>query len=106
MDDKLNVLIIEDKPSDVQLELEMLARNGIEFEHRVVEDEQAFLDAVERDMPDIIISDYVLPSFDGIRALELVRECGIVCPFIIVTGSVGEEVAVQCLKAGAWDYVL
>jgi PAS domain S-box-containing protein len=106
MDDRLNILIIEDKPSDVELEMQILERSGIKAEHRVVEDEESFLSAVEKDMPDIIISDYVLPSFDGIRALELVRERGIQCPFIIVTGSVGEEVAVQCLKAGAWDYVL
>jgi two-component sensor histidine kinase len=102
----LKVLIIEDLPDDaalVELELE---RAGLEPECTRVETAAALEKALEGQEWDIIISDYNLPGFDGLAALEIVRKSGKDIPFIIVSGTVGEETAVEAVIAGAQDYVM
>jgi PAS domain S-box-containing protein/putative nucleotidyltransferase with HDIG domain len=75
-------------------------------EFRRVETQEAYLAALESFWPDIIISDFKLPLFDGMRALKIALERAPDTPFIISTGSTNEDTAVECMKAGAWDYVI
>ena len=105
MSGPLRVLILEDTPSDVELAVRELRRAGFDPEWECVETEEAFLQKIE-DHFDIILSDYSMPQFDGIRALRLVKERGIQVPFILVSGTMGEETAVAAMKEGASDYLL
>jgi PAS domain S-box-containing protein len=102
---KIRILYVEDVPADAELTLFEISRNGISFSHTIVETKKDYIDALISITPDIIISDYYLPQFDGMNALSLRNEIAPQTPFILVTGSVNEEVAVECLKAGADDYI-
>jgi two-component system cell cycle sensor histidine kinase/response regulator CckA len=102
----LRVLILEDVPMDAELVEYELERARIPFEARCVDTRDAFLEALDHFQPDLILSDYTLPRFDGMAALRLARERAPSVPFLIVTGSVNEETAVGCMKAGATDYLL
>src|SRR6185295_19774665 len=75
-------------------------------ETRRVESREDFARAVKEFAPDLILSDYAVPRFDGMAALALARELAPTVPFIIVTGSVNEETAVRCMHAGASDYLI
>ncbi|HEX4629378.1 MAG TPA: response regulator [Chthoniobacterales bacterium] len=101
----LRVLIVEDQPSDAELLLRELRRAGYEPQWKRVFAEEDFLPELEADY-DIILSDYSMPRFDGIRALRLLNECGSQIPFILVSGTMGEETAVAAMKEGATDYLL
>jgi PAS domain S-box-containing protein len=103
---RLRILILEDVPMDAELVEYELQRASIPFEARRVDTREAFLEAIEQFRPDLILSDYTLPRFDGMAALGLARERAPAVPFLIVTGSVNEETAVGCMKAGATDYLL
>lgn len=102
---KLRILLVEDNPADCELTLRELRRSGIEAEWKRVESEEEYREEIKADY-DIILSDYSLPSFDGFRALEILRESGRDIPFILISGTVGEETAVQAMKYGASDYLL
>ena len=102
----LRVLILEDVPMDAELVEYELERARIPFQSRCVDSRDAFLEALDQFQPDLILSDYTLPRFDGMAALGLARERAPSVPFLIVTGSVNEETAVGCMKAGATDYLL
>ena len=102
----LRILILEDVPMDAELMEYELERARIPFLSRRVDSRDAFLDALEEFGPDLILSDYTLPRFDGMTALSLAKERAPSIPFLIVTGSVNEETAVGCMKAGATDYLL
>jgi PAS domain S-box-containing protein len=102
---RLRVLILEDTPSDVELAVMELRRAGYTPEWECVETEEAFLEKLQGNF-DIILSDYSMPQFDGIRALRLVRGQGVQIPFILVSGTMGEETAVAAMKEGASDYLL
>jgi len=106
MTEILRVLIVEDLPTDAELEQRevRLVRPHAEFLR--VESREEFLAALEAFRPDFILSDYKLPHFDGMTALQLAQERVPEVPFIIVTGSQNEDTAVACMKAGAWDYVI
>jgi PAS domain S-box-containing protein len=106
MPEPLHVLFVEDVATDAELAEREMRLGGLEFVSRRVESGEEFLAALEEFRPDVIISDYTLPSFDGIAALGLAREHLPLVPFILVTGTLSEETAVECMKAGAWDYVL
>ena len=106
MSDKLRVLIIEDVPTDAELMECELQDAGIAVSARRVETKEAYIEALSTFLPDIILSDYSLPAFNGITALELKLERAPDTPFIFVTGALGEEVAIDLLKQGATDYVL
>jgi signal transduction histidine kinase len=102
----LRILINEDTPADADLLEYAIRKAGIDFVSTRVETRAAFLGALQESTPDVIISDYSLPTFDGMQALELAKEHVPFTPFIIATGALNEETAVECLKAGADDYVL
>jgi signal transduction histidine kinase len=101
----LRVLIVEDMPHDADLMVRELQRAGYAPEWECVEDEPAYLAALARPI-DIILSDYTLPQFSALRALQLRDEQHITVPLIVVTGTVGEETAVACIKHGAADFLL
>jgi two-component system sensor histidine kinase UhpB len=102
----LRIVILEDLPSDIDLVLYELRQAKIPHSSRIASDQSQFLAALQADKPDIILSDFRLPGFDGLEALDLaLRVCADV-PFIFVSGAIGEEVAIDALKRGATDYVL
>jgi signal transduction histidine kinase/CheY-like chemotaxis protein len=101
----LRVLIVEDQPSDAELIVHELRRGGFDPNWQRVESEAGYLASLHHNL-DIVLSDYTMPQFDGLRALRLLQRQELDVPFIIVTGTVGEEAAVECLKQGAADYLL
>ncbi|MFN2542462.1 MAG: response regulator [Chthoniobacterales bacterium] len=101
----LNVLIVEDNPSDAELMLRELRRAGFAPDWRRVDTEADFSTNLDPKI-DIILSDYSMPQFSGLRALELVNERRLAVPFIIVSGSIGEDTAVAAMRSGASDYLL
>ncbi|MCC8998347.1 MAG: EAL domain-containing protein [Candidatus Contendobacter sp.] len=103
---KLRILFVEDVPADAELAARVLHKEGWSFTSIRVESQEEFLKALADYRPELIISDYSLPQFDGMRALQLSLDSDPNLPFIILTGSTNEEIAVDCIKAGAWDYVL
>jgi signal transduction histidine kinase len=101
----LRVLIVEDRPSDAELLVHMLRRGGFEPEWTRVETQTEYLAQLDP-MIDIILADYSLPQFSGLEALRLLQERGLSIPFIVITGTAGEEAAVSALHLGADDYLL
>ena len=106
MDTTLQVLILEDEASDAELAIHELRATGLDFVWRRVSTRNEFLEAMRTFRPDIVLSDYKLPRFDGLAALRIVLEIAPATPLILLTGSTNEETAVECMKAGATDYVL
>ncbi len=102
----LRVLVVEDSEDDILLLKRQLQRGGYDLTLERVETAIQMSAALDRQRWDVIISDYNLPQFSGLAALELMQARGIDLPFIIVSGVIGEEVAVQAMKAGAHDYVM
>jgi signal transduction histidine kinase len=101
----LNVLILEDRPDDAELMLHALRRAGFDPDWQRVETAADYLAHLQADV-DVILADYSLPQFDALRALQLLQERGVDIPFIIVSGTIGEELAVAAMKQGAADYLL
>ncbi len=106
MDKELKVLILEDQNTDAELMERELRKEGISFSSRRVETKEDFLRELKDFAPDLILSDYKLPSFNGSSALAIAREQCPEVPFIFVSGIIGEELAIETLKEGATDYVL
>jgi PAS domain S-box-containing protein len=106
----LKILILEDSPEDVDLIKRELERGGITFSSVVAKKKNEFENALSEFKPDIILSDHSLPQFNSIEALKLYKEyqkeTNVSIPFILITGTVSEEFAVQSIKAGADDYIL
>jgi PAS domain S-box-containing protein len=102
----LRILFVEDLPSDTELAEREIRKSGLEFSSQRVDTKDAFLKALEVFRPDVIVSDYSMPEFDGMQALKLTLERDARLPFILLTGSMNEETAVACMKAGASDYVI
>ncbi|MFV1988642.1 MAG: PAS domain S-box protein [Gemmatimonadota bacterium] len=103
---RTRVLIVEDMPFDSELMLRELVRGGLECVTRRVETEPEFRDALAEFRPDIVLADYNLPRFSGMRAFRIVNELGLDTPVILISGTVTEEFALQCLQAGVADYLL
>lgn len=101
----IRVLVIEDSEDDALLTLRELKKGGYEPEWRAVETPQGLAKALDEESWDLILSDFQMPSFDGREALRLVREKGLDVPFIIISGVLVEENAVEILKDGANDFV-
>lgn len=106
MEKELRILMLEDTEEDAGLIDRALKKEKIAFTRIRVDTPQEFTDALEGFNPDIILSDHSLPQFNSIEALEICKQKKIYIPFILVTGAVSEEFAVNCLKRGADDYVL
>lgn len=102
----LRVLIVEDSESDTELLLRILRDAGYDPSHERVETVAGMNAALDGREWDIVIADYTMPRFDGIEALGLVRKKRPDIPFIFVSGTIGEERAVQAMKAGAHDYIM
>ena len=105
MDRSLRVLMVEDSDDDAKLVLYELRRWGYDPLCERVDTREAMASALDRRKWDLIIADYVMPRFNGLDALELVKERSLDLPFIIVSGRIGEDVAVAAMKAGADDYI-
>jgi PAS domain S-box-containing protein len=103
---EMRILFVEDLPSDVEIAARELRKAGLDFEFERVDTEEDFLAALSAFKPDVILSDYSMPRFDGMRALKLSLERDSSIPVILLTGSTNEETAVACLKSGASDYVI
>src|ERR1700704_2530990 len=102
----LRILSVEDDPKDMELIQDLLATEGVVCEVTRVDTQAALLASVEQGGIDLILADYSLPSFDGISALKFAMKASPDVPFIFVSGTLGEEVAIEALKIGATDYVL
>jgi len=103
----LHLLICEDRPDDVELVVRELKRAGIAPRWHAVDTEPQYVTALDSlDVPQIILADYSMPSFNALRALKLLRQRQLDIPFIVVTGTISEETAVQCIKEGADDYLI
>lgn len=106
MEKPLQILIVEDNPDDADLLVRELHRAEFHFEWKRVDTEDAFVAALAEE-PDLVLSDYDMPRFSGLRALELLREkTTLEIPFIILSGTIGEDVAVKVMQRGASDYLL
>lgn len=105
MPDRLKVLMVEDSPDDAALVIHELQRAGLTLEWIHVETEADFLEAIKAG-PDVIISDYSMPQFNGLKAIHLLRQHQQDTPFILISGTVGEDIAVEAMRHGATDYLL
>ncbi|HWL61197.1 MAG TPA: EAL domain-containing protein [Steroidobacteraceae bacterium] len=102
----IRILFVEDQKADAERAIYQLKRAGMECDWRRVETEQSLLDSLDEFSPDLILSDFSLPRFDGLSALRISREKAPLVPFVFLSGTIGEERAIQALRAGAVDYVL
>ncbi|WP_297924908.1 EAL domain-containing protein, partial [Metallibacterium sp.] len=103
---ELSVLFVEDSALDMELSLHELKGLGRKLSATRVSDADALRDTLTRSSPDVILSDFSMPGFSGMHALEIVRELAPDIPFIFVSGTIGEEAAIEALQQGAADYVL
>ena len=106
MTDHLKILIVEDNNSDADLLQRELKKNGFNFTAQVVETRESFKAALKNFNPDIILSDYSLPAFNGVEAFAITKENSPDTPFIIVSGTIGEEKSIELIKNGITDYAL
>jgi PAS domain S-box-containing protein len=102
----LKILFVEDVPSDVDLAVLELRKENFNIEYHTVCTGVDLIRELNLFKPDLIISDYMMPSFNGLQALKITKEYNPEIPFILYTGSVNEETAVECIKAGAQDYII
>jgi signal transduction histidine kinase len=100
------VLVVEDSANDTVLLLHALRRGGFDPVHRRVQTAEAMRDALTGESWDVILADYRMPQFDGIKALRVAQEIDSDIPFILVSGIIGEEAAVAAMRAGAHDYIM
>ena len=106
MEDKtLHLIILEDNPDDAELMVKELESEDFTLKWSRVDTEEAFRKDLEK-KPDLILADYKLPALDGMSAIKMQQELSPEIPLIIVSGTIGEDIAVECMKAGAVDYIL
>ena len=106
MNNIIRILHLEDEPSDALLVSQNLMQAGFNFECLVVDSEEKFQLAISDFVPDLILADHSLPSFNSFAALELLEHMGSKIPLILVTSSMTDEFAVDVITRGAKDYVL
>jgi signal transduction histidine kinase len=105
MSEPLKILQVEDSPEDAELIARELRRGGLTFEIQRVHDEPGFLEALSVE-PELVLSDFALPQFDGLTALGLLKQRYPDAPFILISGAIGEDLAVAAMREGASDYIL
>jgi signal transduction histidine kinase len=105
MKENIKVLILEDNTADADLVIRHLKKSGMSFVSKIVESRKLFEESLDTFLPDIILSDFSLPSFDAASAFKIIKERNLVIPFIIISGTIGEENAVMLIKEGVTDYV-
>lgn len=106
MKKSIRLLIIEDSEDDAELLVRKIAKSGYKIKYTRVESEKEMKSALQQEVWDLIISDYSLPNFTGLSAINLINQLNIDIPFIIVSGAIGEDIAVEAMKAGAHDYIM
>jgi CheY-like chemotaxis protein len=106
MTDVLSIIFLEDNDDDAELIKRHLSKQGLKFAYRVVETRKDYIKAINEIKPTLILSDYSLPTFNGMQALEVRKDMVPNVPFVLITGSMNEDIAVECMKAGADDYVI
>ncbi len=106
MSKALKVLIVDDSENDAILLVRELRHGDYDPQYLRVDRPEAMQNALEKSVWNLVISDFTMPHFNGMAALSLLQETGLDIPFIIVSGSIGEDVAVACMKAGASDYIM
>jgi signal transduction histidine kinase len=106
MNNSLKILILEDSEADAELITRVLKKSDIIFNSLQVESKESFINALDKYVPDVILSDHSLPGFNSQDAYEIYKKKKLEIPFILVTGTVSEEFAVQCLHDGIDDYIL
>jgi CheY-like chemotaxis protein len=103
---KIKILVVEHDLNDIELLFFELGKSGIDYETKVVHNEINYRKALTKFCPDIILSDFSLPSFDGYTAFKIKQIVSPGIPFIFVSGTIGEENAVELIKNGVTDYAL
>jgi PAS domain S-box-containing protein len=106
MSEEIRILIVEDVPSDADLAEREISKVVPARRYHRVDTREGYEKALEEFKPDLIVSDYQMPSFNGMKALEIALKLAPQVPFIMHTGSMNEDFAVECMKAGATDYVI
>ncbi|MGA2142184.1 MAG: PAS domain S-box protein, partial [Brevinematales bacterium] len=106
MDKEIKVLILEDSQEDVELNLYELRKAGLIVSPVIAGNKADYIAAIEEFRPDVILADYNLPSYNGMEALAHIKNNNIKIPFILISGSIGEELAVEAVKKGATDYIM
>lgn len=102
----VNVLMLEDSEQDAELIVSHLKDGGFDVEYRLVQNKEEFREALKEGQFDAVLSDYRLPGWTGVDALAELRDHGLDTPFLLITGTLGEEAAVECIKQGVDDYIL
>ena len=106
MNQPLSVLIIEDSSFDAMVMVNVLEQGGIQWSMSRSKLPRELTHALEHGSWDVILSDYNLPEFSAPEALEMIKQSGLDIPFIIISGGIGEDVAVAAMKSGAHDYLM
>src|SRR5260221_14036603 len=106
MDTGLKLLLLEDNPDDAELIQQLLKRSGMQFSAEVVSDEKEFLKALNTNNFDAVLADNALPQYSSMEALHMIKQKNPFTAFILVTGTVSEEFAVNIIRQGADDYIL
>jgi len=106
MKEHLRILIVEDSEDDALLLLHNIEKSGYTIDYERVETSESMVAMLNEKTWDIVLSDYVMPHFNGLEALSILKKSGIDIPFIIISGTIGEDIAVEAMKAGADDYLM
>ncbi|NOZ45331.1 MAG: response regulator [Chlorobi bacterium] len=104
--EKLKILYVEDSQDDVELTIIQLENKGLSFYYEWAENKEELIERLDKKEWDIVISDFVMPAFNGLEVIEVVKAKDKYLPIIIISGEIGEEVAIETLKAGANDYLM
>jgi DNA-binding NtrC family response regulator len=102
----LQILIVEDSEDDALLVLNRIKKGSYSIEYKIIDNALEMRTALNEKSWDLVLSDYSMPNFNGLKALDIIKESGIDIPFILISGTIGEEIAVEAMKAGAHDYIM
>lgn len=102
---KVYILCIEDNPNDLGLMIRQIGNSGLDFSYKQIQTKEELVQELNASEPDLILSDFSMPSFDGMEALEISKRYAPVTPFLFVSGWLGEDAAIEALKRGATDYI-